>query len=463
MKRARHVGSCTWHAAGSPGVGDNPRFLCEGRGSDRAAAAPPLVSRVHRRGIVAVALSLPRLSDEMKEGTISRWLKGVGDTVAKGEPVVEVETEKVIVEVEANTDGVIVEIIAPEQAVVPVGGLLCRIGGKEEAPAVASTSAPKRSPAAAPVPPLPPQPQPSARPEPPAGEETARASPLARRIANELGIDLGTVLGTGPGGRIVAADLHPLLSGAGTVPATGSAPSSNAREAAGVTGGFQDVPLSALRRTIARRMAESKQAIPHFYMATEVDVTDLLRERERLNRALPDEKVTVNDLMLKAVALALEQVPELNAAWLGDGVRRFSAVHIGFAVAIDEGLVTPVVRDCHVKSLGRIAREARELTRRAKSRTLTAEDLQGGTFTISNLGMFEVSAFAAIINPPQVGILAIAQPRQEPAVYKGRQAVRSRLTATLSADHRAVDGVTGARFLKVFKDILELPEKVLTS
>lgn len=414
---------------------------------------------------MAIALSLPRLSDEMKEGTISRWLKGVGDPVAKGEPVVEVETEKVIVEVEANADGVIVEIIAPEQAVVPVGGLLCRIGGKEEAPAEV-TSAPKRLPAvAAPPPPAPPRPEPAAWPEPPVGEG-ARASPLAQRVATALGIDLGAVRGTGPGGRIVAADLQPFLSGAAQAPApaVGAVPSGDARTAvAGITGGFQDVPLSGLRRTIARRMVESKQAIPHFYMATEVDVTDLLRERERLNRALPDQKVTVNDLMLKASALALEQVPELNAAWLGDMVRRFAAMHIGFAVAIEEGLVTPVVRDCHVKSLGRIAREARELVQRAKSRTLAAGDLQGGTFTVSNLGMFDVSAFAAIINPPQVGILAVAQPRQEPVIYKGRQVARSRLTATLSADHRAVDGVTGARFLKALKEILELPEKVLTS
>jgi pyruvate dehydrogenase E2 component (dihydrolipoamide acetyltransferase) len=198
-------------------------------------------------------------------------------------------------------------------------------------------------------------------------------------------------------------------------------------------------------------------------MTAEIDVTDLLRERERLNRALPEDKITVNDLLIKAAALALEQVPALNASYGDDAVRRFSAVHIGFAVAIDEGLVTPVVRDCHVKSIGRIARESRELVARAKARTLTAQDLQGGTFTISNLGMFDVVEFSAIINPPQVGILAIAQPQQKPVVHKGRQVVRARLNATLSADHRAVDGITAARFLKALKDVLELPEKVLTS
>jgi pyruvate dehydrogenase E2 component (dihydrolipoamide acetyltransferase) len=434
---------------------------------------------------VAVDLAMPRLSDEMLEGTISRWLKGVGDAVTQGEPVVEVETEKVIVEVEANAAGVITEIVAAEQAVVPVGGLLCRIGAKGEAPAAKAQAA--KAPSAKPVPrpPATPAPAPPAAPthgvtlpslaperaaRPTGGGDTTRVSPLAQRVATELGIDLGTVTGTGIGGKIVVSDLQPYLGSApvaGAATGSGGAPRASPPDyraaLASVTGAFTDVPHTALRRTIARRMAESKQWIPHFTMTAEIDVTDLLRERERLNKALPDDKITVNDLLIKAAAFALEQVPELNAAYLEDGVRRFQAVHIGFAVAIDEGLVTPVVRDCHVKSIGRIAREARELAAKAKSRALTAQDLQGGTFTISNLGMFDVVAFSAIINPPQVGILAIAQPQQKPVLHKGRQVVRSRLLATLSADHRAVDGVTVARFLHALKDVLELPEKVLTN
>ncbi len=432
---------------------------------------------------MAVDLAMPRLSDDMKEGTISRWLKGVGDAVSKGEPLVEVETEKLIVEVEATAAGVVVEILAPEQTVVPVGGLLCRIGAAGEAPiartmaaappvpakreAAARAAAPAMhstpaAPARSNVVPLtarPPQPSAS-------GGAVAAVSPLARRVAQEMGIDLSAVAGTGIGGKIVVSDLQPYLGPAPAArPARAPAPMGR-----GGTGPLplgsephEDVPHSPLRRTIARRMAESKQAIPHFYMTAEIDVTDLLRERERLNRALPDDKITVNDLMIKAAALALEQVPELNASYGDAAVRRFASVHIGFAVAIDEGLVTPVVRDCHVKSIGRIAREARDLAARAKARTLVAADLQGGTFTISNLGMFDVVEFAAIINPPQVGILAIAQPQQKPVIHKGRQVVRTRLMATLSADHRAVDGVTGARFLKALKDVLELPEKVLTS
>jgi pyruvate dehydrogenase E2 component (dihydrolipoamide acetyltransferase) len=400
---------------------------------------------------------------------------------------VEVETEKVIVEVEATAAGVIVEIVAAEHAVVPVGGLLCRIGTRGEALASPAVTPARAAPAQQAAPPKPP-PAPAARPAPVAagnvvplvkplpahatrpapggGAATVAVSPLAWRVAQDLGIDLSTVTGSGSGGKIVVSDLQPYL-GAPSVPERPAPAQAPPRAPAGplpLEGEpHEDLPHTALRRTIARRMAESKQAIPHFYMTAEIDVTDLLRERERLNRALPEDKITVNDLMIKAAALALEQVPALNAAYGDDAVRRFSAAHIGFAVAIDEGLVTPVVRDCHVKSIGRIAREARDLVARAKARTLTAQDLQGGTFTISNLGMFDVVEFAAIVNPPQVGILAIAQPRQKPVVHKGRQVVRARLNATLSADHRAVDGVTAARFLKALKDALELPEKVLTS
>jgi pyruvate dehydrogenase E2 component (dihydrolipoamide acetyltransferase) len=378
------------------------------------------------------------------------------------------------VEVEANEAGVITEIVATEQSIVPVGGLLCRIGAKGEA--VSSRPAAKAAPIAKPAPAPKPSPAPATNVVAMPSRAPARAanvpdgaliSPLARRVAGELGIDLSTIKGTGIGGKIVVSDLQPYL---GTAQVARGAPQAQALVApdyraavASVPGDFTDMPHTSLRRTIARRLAESKQHIPHFYMTAEIDVTDLLRERERLNKALPDDKVTVNDLMIKGAALALEQVPDLNAAYLGDAVRRFASVHIGFAVAIDEGLVTPVVRDCHVKSIGRIAREARELVDRAKSRGLTPQDLQGGTFTISNLGMFDVVEFAAIINPPQVGILAIAQPQQKPVIHKGRQVVRSRLMATVSADHRAVDGVTAARFLKALKDVLELPEKVLTS
>ena len=208
-------------------------------------------------------------------------------------------------------------------------------------------------------------------------------------------------------------------------------------------------------------MSEAKGAIPHFYLTAEVDLTEALALRERLNGALEGGHISVNDLMIKATALALERVPALNATYADSGVRRFAAVHIGFAAAIEEGLLTPVVRDCHLKSIGRIARETRALIEKARARTLAAEDLQGGTFTISNLGMTEVVEFSAIINPPQVGILAIARPTERPVADRGRVAFRWLLRATLSADHRAVDGVTGAEFLKAFKGVLEHPERLM--
>jgi len=226
-------------------------------------------------------------------------------------------------------------------------------------------------------------------------------------------------------------------------------------------GGYEDVPHSTLRRTIARRMSEAKGAIPHFYMTVEVDVTDALGLRERLNAALEDGRVSVNDLMIKATAQALERVPNVNATYAEGALRRFAGVHIGFATAIEEGLVTPVVRDCQLKSIGRIARETAALIEKARNRALAAEDLQGGTFTISNLGMTEVVEFSAIINPPQVGILAIAKPVERPVADRGRVVLRSLLRATLSADHRAVDGITGAEFLKAFKDVLEHPERLM--
>ena len=434
---------------------------------------------------MAVELTMPRFSDEMKEGTVSRWLKAPGDAVAKGEPVVEVETEKVIVEVEASAAGVIVEIVAQEHAVVPVGGLLCRIGAAGEAavsrvasaPAKASAkqapaaSAPRRAAASVvplaarnPAPVSPPASAPAQTATLP-GRGGAAISPLARRVAAELGLDLAGIAGTGAGGKIILSDLQAHLPAGHGLPAIvppPAAPAGDPAPAGAAAGATAEVPHSALRRAIARRMTESKQTIPHFYVTAEVDVTDLLRERERLNRALPAQKVTVNDLFIKAAALALERVPELNATWSDDAVRRHGQAHIGFAAAIEDGLVTPVVRDCFGKSLGRIAREARELTVRAKARTLAAQELAGGTFTVSNLGMFDVLEFAAIINPPQVAILAVAQPRQKPVALKGRLVIRSRVNLTISCDHRALDGVTAARFLKALQESLETPEQVIS-
>jgi pyruvate dehydrogenase E2 component (dihydrolipoamide acetyltransferase) len=430
---------------------------------------------------MAVEVRLPKLSDEMEEGTVSRWLKQVGEAVTQGEPLVEVETEKVIVEVEANADGVLLRIVAQEQEVVPVEGVLCLIGEAGEKVAERPAAAPpaRARPAASQggggppsnvVPLMQPQAGDDAMNESPPSPDVA-ITPLARRVATELGVDLSSVRGTGIGGKIIMSDLQPFLSGdvqekaavgrpqRSPEPAPAAAPREEPVREPGAQS--RDEPLSRLRSTIARRMGESKREIPHFYMTAEIDVTDCLAFRKRLSGKPGDPRITVNDLMIKAAAGALRKVPEVNAEFRDGAIRRYDAVHIGFAVAAEEGLVTPVVRDCHIKAIGAIARETSELIERARKRTLAAADLQGGTFTISNLGMYDVSEFAAIINPPQVGILGIAKPAERAVAKNGWVVVRTMMNATLSADHRAIDGVTAAAFLDAFRQELGDPERLL--
>ena len=447
---------------------------------------------------MATELRLPRMSDEMQEGTVSRWLKQEGDAVAKGDPLVEVETEKVIVEVEATISGVLLEIVAREQEIVPVDGVLCLIGKQGEKPRAARSSLEKQPgqpasneaarPAASNVVPL-------VQTSPPAVAQSAVAqsvhetaavadavvTPLARRVARELGIDLAEVQGSGIGGKIIMSDLQPYMAGGKPEaadpavrrnppaarltalptrsPVAQPVPGPTALSAQGPT--YTDVPHSPMRGTVARRMAESKAGIPHFYMTIEIDMAACLAKRDQLNEKMSGGRISMNDVMVKAAAAALMKVPELNAEYTQGAVRRYAVAHIGFAVAIDEGLVTPVLRDCHAKGIGTIARESAQLIEKAKSRALRPEDMQGGTFTISNLGMHEVVEFSAIINPPQVGILAIARPVERPVVKNGWVVISPRLNATLSADHRAVDGVTGAAFLTAFKTVLEDPEQML--
>jgi len=439
---------------------------------------------------MATELRLPRFGEEMQEGTVSRWLKQVGEPVTQGEPLVEVETEKVIVEVEAPVAGVLLEIVAPEHQVVPVNGLLGRIGkaADERIPlapvAAAAFSRPSEqagaaAPVQAPAPagkvlPLPKRSSPP--PAPARGYGGAPASPLARRVAEQAGLDLAQVTGSGIAGKIVLADLQPLLAtDKGTsAPRQWSAEVPHSAEAAApgaagapvpgdstATQAYEDLAFGPLRRTIARRMAESKTTIPHFYVATEADVTDLLVLRRQLNGAAPESHVSVNDMIIRATALALVQVPALNGTSIPTGVRLHSAVHMGVAVATEQGLLTPVVRDCHLKSVGRIAAETAQLIQRARERTLTAAELQGGTFTISNMGMYDVADFAAIINPPQVAILAVAQAQERPLALAGLLLTRQVLKLTVSGDHRALDGVIVARFLQALKALLERPQRLL--
>ncbi len=434
---------------------------------------------------MAIEVRLPQLSEEMNEGTVTRWLKQVGDPVAKGEPLVEVETEKVIVEVEATEDGVLLEILAGEQEVVPVDGVLCVIGQPGERPAEMKAKPSPKKASGVPaeeaanggssnvvplVQPPPVEAPASIRLETAVGEQAQPqlvVTPLARRVARELNIDLGKVTGSGIGGKVIMSDLQPFM-GSGTA-GRPAPPLPDARPAAAAparpmgAGGaeFEDVAHSALRGIVARRMAESKAAIPHFYMTAEIDVTECLALRGRLNAKMADGRITVNDMMLKAAAVALGEVPGVNAEYMDGAVRRYRGAHIAFATAIEEGLVTPVLRDCQIKSIGVIARETAGLIEQAKSRTLKPEQMQGGTFTISNLGMRDVVEFSAIINPPQVAILAVARPVERPVVKNGWVVIRSLLNATLSADHRALDGVTGADFLEALKAVLEDPERML--
>ena len=435
---------------------------------------------------MATELRLPRMSDEMQEGTVSRWLKQEGDAVAKGDPLVEVETEKVIVEVEATVSGVLLEIVAREQETVPVDGVLCLIGKQGEKPRAARSShkiQPAQpagneaaQPAASNVVPLvqisPPAVAQLAVAQPagaqPSSGNAALAqvvvTPLARRVARELGIDLGGIQGSGIGGKIIMSDLQPYMAGGRPEPAGAAAPAKRAEPPTALPAqgpAYTDVPHSPMRGTVARRMAESKAGIPHFYMTMEIDMAACLAKRDLLNEKMSDGRISMNDVMLKAAAAALMRVPELNAVYTEGAVRRYSEAHIGFAVAMDEGLVTPVLRDCHAKGIGTIARESAQLIEKSKSRALRPEDMQGGTFTISNLGMHDVVEFSAIINPPQVGILAIARTVERPVVKNGWMVISPMLNATLSADHRAVDGVTGAAFLTAFKTILEDPERML--
>src|SRR5690606_18474702 len=357
---------------------------------------------------------MPQMGFDMQEGTLVRWLKAPGDPVQRGEPIAEVETDKAVVEIESFHSGVVKELLIGEGQTVPVGTPIAIIDTGEadadvgepqtEAPAgAAAPAAPAAAPATTAAAPA--APAPAAEGAPPAGQNGAqriKASPLARRLAAEHGISLQGLTGSGPGGRIVKQDVLAAVAQAAAAPAPAAAP------AAAPVRPDEVVPLSRMRQTIARRMSESKQQAPHFYVTMAIDMDRAMALREEI-KALGDEvpPVSVNDLVLKATALALVRHPSLNASLEGDAIRYHGAVHLAMAVALEDGLITPVIRDAHAKSLVEIAREARELAEAARAGRLKPEQYQGGTFTVSNLGMFGVEDFVAIINPPQGAILAV--------------------------------------------------------
>jgi len=433
---------------------------------------------------------MPKLSEAMETGKLLRWLKQEGDRISGGDIVAEIETDKADIELEAFGSGVLRKLLVAPGAVVPVGGLIAVIGEPDEdissvvggAPArPADTPAPSPTPAAVPAPALAPAAAPAAvavsapAASAPAGAAASaaavlppgrlRVSPLARKLAQRANIDLARVTGTGPSGRIIQRDIEAFAAARpqAVAPAAPSAPAAPVMAPASARTGpdTEDIPLSPIRAAIARQMTQSKAPVPHFYITTEIAMERAAALREEL-QALPGApKVTFTDVVVRACAVTLQKHPGINASFTGEAIRRHRAAHIGIAVAVEDGLITPVLRDCDRKSLFQIAAESRDLVERTRARKLRQQELSGATFSVSNLGMFPVDEFSAIINPPEGAILAVGAIVDKPVVVDGQLAVGKRMRVTLSADHRVMDGAMGARFLADLKAALEAPLALL--
>jgi len=410
---------------------------------------------------------MPRLSDTMAEGVLSHWRKKQGDPVRKGDVLAEIETDKATMELEAYDEGVLERLLVPEGATVPIGQLIAVIGDGHHAAA-----APAVPPAPAPPPAVPGPGKPATAPAPgtPAAAATQiRTSPLARKIAHSHGIDLATITGTGPGGRIVRADVEAAAAfaegGPAAVAAASPPPEPGQAAAAAAADGQADdeeVPLTAVRRITARRLTESAAA-PHFYLTGVIDAGPLLAFRAEANDRLAaaGAKVSVTDLLVRACAVTLRGHPQVNSSWDGDKIILHRRIHVGVAVALDDGLIVPVIRDADRKSLREIAAEARVLAERARAGKLAPQEFTGGTFTVSNLGMFGVDHFTAVINPPEAAILAVGAATEEPVIRDGQLAGRPTIKLTLSIDHRVLDGATAAAFLRDLKDTLQEPLRIV--
>jgi len=447
---------------------------------------------------MAQIIEMPKLSDTMTVGTLVSWLKKAGDSVVSGDKVAEIETDKATMEVESFDDGIILATYAEAGEQVAVGAPIYAVGKKgEKAPAAPKAAKPekpapatKAEPAdqpktgdAAPSPDSAAKPAPAAAPAPAKAEtaaapapapaasgERAKASPLARKVAASQGIDLAAVRGSGPSGRIIRADVDEAVASGSArtaaAPAAAAAASTSAAE-----GGLEDrrAPVSTMRGVIAKRLLESKTTVPHFYLEMEVDAAPLAALRTSINAALADlpparggVKVSVNDLILKASAEALRRVPAVNTSWQGDHIAWHGAVHLAFGVALEDGLVTPVIRNAETKSLRQIAREAKDLAARARSKKLKPDEMSGSTFTVTNLGMFGISSFYGIINTPNAAILSVGATIAKPVVNAAGEIVAGqRMTLGLSGDHRVVDGAVGAQFLQALRDLIESPAAIL--
>ena len=440
---------------------------------------------------MATKVFMEALSPTMEEGRLVKWLKNEGDTVKSGDPIGEVETDKAIMELVARGDGVLRKRLVNEGDTAPVGTLVGIIASKDEnidallsggsapaaspAAAAAGSTAPDPAPqqdagapSAAPAPPpaappaaspaVPqPEPQSAATPVPAVDGAHVRSSPLARRLANERGVSLGAIQGSGPGGRIIKRDIENAPSAANPVATPGASAAARPAPRPAFEGDHQDVPLSQIRKIIAKRLGESIGPIPTFYLTVELDLTRVMEMRSAMAELGDEFKVSVNDVLLKAIAVALSQHPEVNAHWLGDHIRYFNRVHLGMAVATDDGLIVPVIWDANTKRLSEISRDSKELAKRARERKLKPEEFTGSTFSVSNLGMFGIDQFTAIINPPEAGIIAIGTGEDKLVVVNGESVVRKRVRLTMSCDHRIIDGAVGAKFLQSLRRLVENP------
>jgi len=422
---------------------------------------------------MALVINMPRLSDTMTEGVVAKWHVKVGDTVKEGMLLAEIETDKATMDFEAfpGQEGVLLHIGIGDGQMAPVDSLLCVLGaagedisallqgGAPAAPAAAPVEAPAAAVAPAAVPVAVPAPAavatapvaPAPAPAPVVSSGRVVASPLAKRLAEEKGVDLRAVAGSGDGGRIVKRDVDSFVPGTAAAVA--------APVFAG-TEGYVDTPNTQMRKTIARRLSESKFTAPHFYLKVTVDMSAAMAARAQLN-AVADAKVSFNDLVVKAAALSLKKHPAINSAWMGDFIRTYHHVHVGVAVAVEDGLLVPVVRHADAKSLQAIGAEVKSFAQKAKDKKLQPSDWEGNTFTISNLGMFGIDEFTAIINPPDACILAVGGIKETVIVKDGQMKIGNVMKVTLSCDHRVVDGAVGSAFLQTLKGLLEDPVRIL--
>jgi pyruvate dehydrogenase E2 component (dihydrolipoamide acetyltransferase) len=416
---------------------------------------------------MAEIIRMPRMSDTMEEGVIVEWHKQEGDSVSPGDVLAEVETDKATMDLESFQEGTLLHI-GVKEGPVPVDGVIAVIGekgedykelleaAKQEAPSKeeekeVSSSTDNGSDAPAPKPEAAPQPKESS-----SGEGgRIKASPLARKMAEEKGIDISMLQGTGEGGRIVKRDIEKAEeTGAGKYAAAMPSMQLEGPE-------FRDEPISQMRKTIARRLGESKYSAPHFYLTIELDMDNAIAARKSINESIAPEKISFNDMVVKAAAMALTKHPQVNASWMEDKIRFNNRINIGVAVAVDEGLLVPVIRNANLKGYQQINAEVKELAGKARYRKLSLEEMQGNTFSISNLGMMGIEEFTAIINPPDSCIMAVGSIVKKPVVKEGQIVPGNRMKVTMSCDHRVVDGATGAEFLQTFKNYMESPVRML--